>query len=265
MVALGMTFREAEGEAPSLGLSWNEPYPDHTTIHRAFQEIPQDYLDSLLEMSASECLQAGGWERGLLAGDSTSVETDRYGSAVRPVKKRKTFEEVREIICLKLHVMAVLDLMVILRAKVTGGRRRDAPTLREMLRGFMRLPGSVFDADRGYDADSIFKKLYELKMFPNIKQRETQKGPKGKGHRRLRCRMKAAKSFDVELYHYRGLIEGIWGAEEAKGHSLRTGERKRGCQERWGIMLCIAWNARVWNRLRCAKELGIEVKPILRN
>lgn len=265
MVALDMTFREMENEVPSLGLPWSEPPPDHTTIHRAFQELPEGYLEGLLGRSASGCLQEGGWGMGLVAADGTGVDTDRYESIVRPLKRKREFGEVREVISLKLHVIAVLDLLVILRARVTEGHRGEVPVLKGMLRGFMSLPGSVFEADRGYDADAIFRRIYELRMFPNIKQREIQEGPKGRGRRRLRYRRRAAKGFDVELYHHRGLIEGIFGAEEVRGHRLRTRFRKRGCQERWGLILCIAWNVKVWNRIRCAKELGMEVKPIIPN
>lgn len=250
---------------PHLNLPWYEPFPVHTTIHRAFQEVPSNYLEGMLEMSASKCLREGGWRRGLLGADSTGVETDRYDGMVVPVRRRNSFERVRRILTLKLHVIAVLDLMAIIRARVTGEHRNDSPVLREMLKGLMRLPGSVFEADRGYDAESIFSMLYGLGMFPNIKQRAILKGRLGRGRNRLRYRMKAAKSFDIGLYHYRGLIEGIWGAEETRGHSLRTRFRSRECQERWGLMLCIAWNIRVWNRMRCASELGMEVKPNIPN
>ncbi len=47
-------------------------------------------------------------------------------------------------------------------------------------------------------------------LLPNIKQRTNAK--KGKN------RKKAAKIFNASIYHYRGLIEGIFGAEEIKHH-----------------------------------------------
>jgi IS5 family transposase len=265
MVALDMTFREAEDEVPSLGLPWEEPCPDHTTIHRAFQELPEGYLESLLEGSASKCLRERGWRRGLVAADGTGVDTDRYEEVARPLKRKRAFEWVRQMLCLKLHIVAILDLLVILKATVTKENAGEVPVLRELLEGLAKLPGSVFDADRGYDAEAVFRRVYELSMFPNIKQRAIQEGPKGRGHARLRYRSRAAKGFDVMVYHHRGLIEGIFGAEEVKGHRLRTRFRKRGCQERWGLILCIAWNVKVWNRIRCAKELGMEVKPIISN
>ncbi|MHB8566705.1 MAG: hypothetical protein ACYC7D_08175 [Nitrososphaerales archaeon] len=59
-------------------------------------------------------------------------------------------------------------------------------------------------------------------MIPNIKQRLLQKGPKGPGHKRLFYRSRAAKIFDEGTYHYRGMIEAIFGAEETVGHNLKT-------------------------------------------
>jgi hypothetical protein len=54
-------------------------------------------------------------------------------------------------------------------------------------------------------------------MHPNIKTEILiqKKGPKGVGHKRLHYRTRAAKIFDEGIYHYRGMIEAIFGAEEA--------------------------------------------------
>jgi hypothetical protein len=49
-------------------------------------------------------------------------------------------------------------------------------------------------------------------VLPNIKQRINAK----KGNNRR----KAAKIFNALIYHYRGLIGGIFGAEETKHHQL---------------------------------------------
>ena len=67
----------------------NEPYPDHSTIHRAFQSIPGDYLDGLLEKTAQLCIGESGWKKGSLASDSSGVETDRYESVTRPNKRER--------------------------------------------------------------------------------------------------------------------------------------------------------------------------------
>jgi hypothetical protein len=50
-------------------------------------------------------------------------------------------------------------------------------------------------------------------VLPNIKQRTNAK--KGKN------RKKAAKIFNASIYHYIGLIEGIFGAEEASSALLQ--------------------------------------------
>ena len=181
MIVMGYTFRDMQNYVPKLNLPWDEPYPDHSTIHRAYQEMPQEYLDALLERTAQLCMEESGWSKGLLASDSSGVETDRYEEVVRPNKKERRFEKVKRLFYLKYHIIAILDHLIILRARVTSYRVNDSPVLRSMLRRFPSLPGSIFNADRGFDAEANFKRVYELLMHPNIKQIARQKGPERKG------------------------------------------------------------------------------------
>jgi hypothetical protein len=267
MVILGSTFRDMQNDVPTLNIPWNqyEPYPDHSTIHKAFKKLDEDYLDLILEKTAYLCIKEASWQNGTLGADSSGVETDRYETVIRPNKKKGCFENVRKRIYLKYHIVAILDYLIILRAKITSERRNDSPVLRSLLKKFQKMKGSVFDADKGYDAEANFKRVFELLMIPNIKQRELQKGPKGVGRKRLRYRSKAKKMFDEEVYHYRGMIEAIFGAEESDNHSLKTRFRIRDNRERWGKILPIGWNLKVLNRLQSAKSLGIEIKPTIRN
>jgi len=265
MVVMGYTFRDMQNQVPKLSLPWDEPYPDHSTIHRAYQKLPVDYLDALLERTAQLCIGEANWTRGVLASDSSGVETDRYEEVVRPNKRERRFEKVRRLLYLKYHIIAILDHLIILKARVTSYRAGDSPTLRGMLRRFRSLPGSVFDADRGFDAELNFERLYELLMLPNIKQIARQNGPRGKGHKRLHYRSRAAKEFDQSTYRWRGMIEAIFGAEESDEHNLRTRFRTEENRERWGIILAMGWNLKVLNRLRCRKMLGMEVASIVRN
>ena len=85
MVVFGSTYRDVQNIAPSLNLPWNnEPYPDHTWISRTFKKIPLKYLNVI--RSAYLCLNESGWKKGILASDSTGVETDRYGYEVTSIK-----------------------------------------------------------------------------------------------------------------------------------------------------------------------------------
>ena len=81
MVVFGSTYRNIQNVVPSLNLPWNnESYPDHTWISRTFKKIPPlIYLECVLIWSASYlCLKESDWRRkGILASDSTSVETDK--------------------------------------------------------------------------------------------------------------------------------------------------------------------------------------------
>ncbi len=165
---------------------------------------------------------------------------------------------------LKYHVVAILDHLIILRARMTTYRAADSPTLRSMLRRFPSFPGSIFNADRGFDAELNFKRVYELLMKANIKQVARQKSPKGEGRKMLYYRSRAAKEFDPSIYRWRGMIEAIFGAEESADHNLRTRFRKESNRQKWGPITAIGWNLKILNRLRCTKMLRIEVKSIIR-
>ena len=85
MVVFGSTYRNIQNVVPSLNLPWNEPCPDHTWISRTFKKIPMIYLECILLSSAYLCLKESEWLKGILASDSTGVETDRYDYEVRLV------------------------------------------------------------------------------------------------------------------------------------------------------------------------------------
>jgi hypothetical protein len=89
-------------------LPWNEPYLDHTWISRTLKKIPPIYLECA-NMPAYLCLKESDWRKGILASDSTGIETDRYDYEVRPVKSEKRFEQIRVKQYLKWHVTAILD------------------------------------------------------------------------------------------------------------------------------------------------------------
>ena len=117
------------------------------------------------------------------------------------------------------------------------------------------LAGSIFNGDKGYDGERNFESLFCICVLPNIKQRTNAK--KGK----KQDRKKAAKIFNASIYHYRGLIEGIFGAEETKHHQLYCRFRLKNNQKRFGLVKSIGWNLEVLNRLQCANKLGIKATP----
>lgn len=175
MVYLDCTLRLMESLAFTLKLPWREPVPDHTTIYRAVKTVPKEYLEKLLADTVESCIRVSGWNRkeGLLAADSTGVETDRYEKAMIACKRRRRKKHVT------IHIIAILDLMVVAAVQVTSSRTKDSPTLRRMVKQMLRngiaemVFGGVFNADKAYDADENYRITYELGSQPNIKQRET--------------------------------------------------------------------------------------------
>jgi hypothetical protein len=95
-----------------------------------------------------------------------------------------------------------------------------------------------------------------MDMLLNIKQRINARN---KGER-MKYGKKASKLFNVPVYHYRGRIEGIFGAEETEHHQLYCRFRLKMKQERFGIIKAIGWNMEVLNRMQCANRLGFKVR-----
>jgi hypothetical protein len=250
-VTLGISYRNMETLLYILKLPWQEPVPDHSTIHEAFKRMPEAYLNQILAKSARLCIAESGWVKGVVAADSTGIETDRYETVEVKLKKS------RRKISIKYHVTAVLDYNIIMSAKITSRRTADSPTLRSMLKDLPQMEGSVFNADKAYDSDRNCRLIMAKGMKPNIKQRKTRGTNRG-----LRYRRWAAVEFDEALYRYRGLVEGIFGAEETE-NGLETRCRLRKMQRRWGLAKAIGHNLAVCNRLRCAKQLHMKLKPIL--
>jgi len=199
MVHLDCPLRLMESLVFSLKLHWREPVPDHTTIYRALKTIPKEYLEKLLAETLRSCIMISGWNRkeGLLAADSSGVETDRYEKAEIACRKRRRKKH------LTLHIIAILDLMVVTAVQVTSSRTRDSPTYRRMVKQMKRTGiawevfGGVLNADKAYDSDADENccLTYELGSQPNIKQRETHGGNRGK---RFRRRAEGQKSSTLE-------------------------------------------------------------------
>jgi len=250
-VILGISYRNMQSLLNMLKLPWREPVPDHSTIHDAFKRIPEEYFKQLLDKTAHLCIAQSGWTRGVVAPDSTGVLTDRCETV--EIKMKKT----RKRVIVKYHVIAILDYNIILAAKVTSKYAGDSPTFRQLFRRLPQMEGSVLDADKAYDSDLNCMLVYEKGMKPNIKQRETEGTNRG-----LRFRRKAGEEFDEQLYRFRGLVEGIFGAQETE-NGLKTRCRLRRMQRKWGLALSVGHNLAVCNRLKCARQLSIDLKPIL--
>ena len=250
-VILDFSFRNMESLLPLLKFPWNEPTPDHSTIHEAMARMPQRYLERILQKTSGLCIAEAEWSKGLLAADSTGIETDRYEKAVIACKSAK------RRIHLKYHVLAILDYSIILSARLTSKSIGDSPTFRSMLKNLPDMEDSILNGDKAYDADENFELAYKKGLHPNIKQRETYGNNRGR-----RFRRRAATEFNQSIYRYRGLIEGIFGAEESK-NGLATRYRRKDTQRKWGTILAIKHNIQVLNRIECAKQLNITLQPLL--
>ena len=219
MIARQETYRGMESDMRGMRTPWdNEPVPDHATPVRHLQTIPKDWLDRILAETARRCIIAAGQATGPLGADSSGVETTRYEAATRPNKKEVDFVETLQKQCPKYHITAILGLQIISTAFTTASNVNDTtmlPVMLDMMRRQGLDPsGRFFDGDRGYDSDENCEMLFEMGFIPNIRQRKdaVNRGKPG--------RKKAARLFGQDEYRKRGMIEGAFGAEEAKRHQL---------------------------------------------
>lgn len=221
---LDCPLRFMESLAYTLKLPWREPVPDHTTIYRAMKKVPKEYLERLLAETVRSCIHVSEWRRkeGLLATDSSGVETDRYERAMIACRWRRRKRYIT------LHIIAILDLMVVAAVQV-----RRTGIAEEVF-------GGVLNADKAYDADEICRLTLKLGSQPNIKQREAH----GRGKR---FRRKAAEEFSQEICRYRGLVEGIFEVYEVKMHGLHIRHRLRKTQQKWGLLIAVGWNLKTYS------------------
>lgn len=259
MVAWHKTSRDMESDLSVIKLPWwnGEPVPDHTTISRHLQALPYGWLTRMLAETAKLCMAAAGPATGPLGADSSGVETTRYETVVRPLKRERDFVEMAQKEYLKYHITAILGLQIILESEITPGNVNDTtmlpPMLAEMKRQGLLFGPSVLHADRGYDSNRNCQILFEMGITPNIKQR-THSVNRGKPYR-----SRAARIFNEEEYHQRGMIEGIFGGEESKRHQLHCRFIRPDNRRRFGKIRAIAWNIKVLNRFRCARIRGIGI------
>ena len=259
MVTWHETSRDMESDLSVIKLPWwnGEPVPDHTTISRHLQTIPYGWLTAMLARTAKLCMAEADGATGPLGADSSGVETTRYETIMRPLKREKDFVEMAQKEYLKYHIVAVLGLQIILESEITPSNVNDVTMLPPMLGEMKRqclLPGpSVFHADRGCDSNYNCQILFEMGMIPNTKQRSSSVN-RGKPYR-----SRAAKIFGGEEYRQRGMIEGIFGGEESKRLQLHCRFIRPDNRRRFGKIRAITWNIKVLNRLRCARMRGIKI------
>ena len=110
-----------ESDLPVIKIPWaGEPIPNHTALARHLQTIPQDWLDMILTKTATPCMDEAGSATGPLGADSGGVETTRYETVTRPLKREKNFVEMARKTYLKYHIIAVLGLQIILESEITA-------------------------------------------------------------------------------------------------------------------------------------------------
>ena len=201
---------------------------DHSTIGKAMQRLPESYLEEAIALLHRRISSLLG-RSGVYVADSTGITCER--SRVRKLRALKVVEVEEHV---KLHLIIELraGLAAIAAARVTPGEAHDAPLAEEML-SERELGEGMMLADSAYDSEEIFKACSSRGLTPVVKQR--------KNSRRGRFRRRARREFRQEVYRFRGVAEGVFGAIELR-YKARIRARKRKTRIIAALMLALAYN-----------------------
>ncbi len=148
-------------------------------------------------------------------------------------------------------------LQVILACRITLDKMADTAVLRSLLQkiGKIGLGFSyyIFNAARGYDSDENARLVKEYGMKPSIKLRGSAVCTKMK-------HSKESVKADPKSYKTRGMIEGIFGAEETENRRLMCRFRKASTRRRFSLCKAVGWNLEALNRFECAASFGMPVE-----
>ena len=99
MMSDNNTFRGIQGDLKDMKLPWKEPVPDHTTLVRHMQTMPEDWMDLVLADTTRRYMDATGEAIGPLRADSSGVTTTRYETAgdSEPEKQKSRRKKTLEI------------------------------------------------------------------------------------------------------------------------------------------------------------------------
>ncbi len=258
MNLFNLSSRKTENTVEWWELDLGGRVPDHSTVSRAHGDLDAEWLEKMVALTAEACLKQAGVDKHDSAADSTGSETDRYEDSVRLNKKTGKETVVRVKSYLKWHVFAAVGLQVILACAMTPSSAADTDMLRPLLEKSKKpgrsFAGWWFHADKGHDSDRNCEAVFGTGMRPNIDRRKSRENGGNRRNAGKRFRRRAAEMFDPVRHEDRKMIEGIFGAEGSDNHRLLCRYRKKETQERFGLLLAIAWNVCALNRIRCAAE-----------
>ncbi len=111
--------------------------------------------------------------------------------------------------------------------------------------------GCIFNEDRGCDSDESVRPIREYGMKPNIRMRADAVRTK------MKRRREAVRTFGPEPYKTRGMMGGIFGAEETGNRRLTCRFIKAPARRRFGLCKAMGRNLEASNRFDCAASLWI--------
>jgi hypothetical protein len=226
----GWSLREAEA---ILALIF--PRTDHSCLYWASAKLPSRYLQMLIE-GASRLIE-------LKCAPDASI-LDSTGVELSLLHKEGQYR--------KLHVLAhycrAKRAVWIAKARETDRGTADITIGLQLLSEVPPPQGGLLLADRGYDAEALYRLAYRKGWKICMKQRKPFES-------RFGLRGKVRSSFSLETYRaYRGRVESIFGGFANRYASL-VRERLASARSKASRWWCVSHNLRVLMKLQSALAL----------
>ena len=186
-----MSFRRVENFSVLLDVK----VPTYSTLCKSRKRIPTKLWNSFLRLTS-------GFRHNSVAVDSTGFS--RTNPSFYFVKRIDSKNPVKRYV--KLSVFFDLPMRKFIALKIRVKPRHDIKDVNYLLKR-VSPKGKLF-GDSAYDAESLHKKCFEMKIQTIIKPRKNVK--------RGFYRREQMKNYSEKIYHQRSLIESGFGSLKRK-------------------------------------------------
>ena len=217
--------------------------PGYNTIQEHCRDVPEEYLDGLVRLTAALIMHAQHRTQCNAGSDSTGLSTRKYGRwlEVRNSRRRKK----KRFVKLHAHVTTDEEMPFFLAAKVTKGYKSDSKQFRDLL----RKTGGVVEVqeetlDKGYLSRLNAQLIANIGAHPYIALKENTSSALSLGCPAWNNMVHEAWEHKEEYekhYHRRSVVEGLFNAfKERFGREIASKIRHNQNVE----VLCrvVAWN-----------------------
>jgi transposase len=217
--------------------------PGYNTIQEHCRDVPEEYLDGLVRLTAALIMHAQHRTQCNAGSDSTGLSTRKYGRWLEVRNSRR--KKKKRFVKLHAHVTTDEEMPFFLAAKVTKGYKSDSKQFRDLL----RKTGGVVEVqeetlDKGYLSRLNAQLIANIGAHPYIALKENTSSALSLGCPAWNNMVHEAWEHKEEYekhYHRRSVVEGLFNAfKERFGREIASKIRHNQNVE----VLCrvVAWN-----------------------